>query len=107
MDHVFLNCGQMMRSTPELAPPSPPNFRATPADGHMTPADLKCTRQCTAVLRWNRVSNLEPSGPKAETLPIGTVALKGWMVKYPQKITSKQNFLALSEAILHHSQGLD
>ncbi|GBM58174.1 hypothetical protein AVEN_163941-1, partial [Araneus ventricosus] len=25
----------------------------------------------TADLQWNRVSNLEPSGPKAETLPLG------------------------------------
>ncbi|GBL53426.1 hypothetical protein AVEN_119991-1 [Araneus ventricosus] len=25
----------------------------------------------TADLQWNRVSNLEPSGPKAETIPLG------------------------------------
>ncbi|GBM65030.1 hypothetical protein AVEN_68951-1 [Araneus ventricosus] len=25
----------------------------------------------TADLQWNRVSSLEPSGPKAETLPLG------------------------------------
>ncbi|GBM65803.1 hypothetical protein AVEN_164692-1, partial [Araneus ventricosus] len=25
----------------------------------------------TADLQWNRVSNLEPSGPKVETLPLG------------------------------------
>ncbi|GBN51452.1 hypothetical protein AVEN_106231-1 [Araneus ventricosus] len=30
----------------------------------------------TAVLHWNRVSNLEPSGPKAETLPLGHRGLR-------------------------------
>ncbi|GBN01922.1 hypothetical protein AVEN_113794-1 [Araneus ventricosus] len=44
----------MTRTTPELAPPSP-SFQAP----------------YTADLRWSRVSNLERSGPKAETLPLG------------------------------------
>ncbi|GBN37845.1 hypothetical protein AVEN_256026-1 [Araneus ventricosus] len=30
----------------------------------------------TADLQWNRVSNLEPSGPKAETLPLGHSGLE-------------------------------
>ncbi|GBL83740.1 hypothetical protein AVEN_132648-1 [Araneus ventricosus] len=49
-----------------------PNFRTTPAGGHLAPADLTCTRATyTAVLRWNRVSNLKPSGPEVKTLPPG------------------------------------
>ncbi|GBN55509.1 hypothetical protein AVEN_119255-1 [Araneus ventricosus] len=60
----------MPRTTPELTPPSP-NFRTTPAGGRLTPTyDLACSRpKYTTELQWNRVSNLEPSGPKAETLP--------------------------------------
>ncbi|GBM54690.1 hypothetical protein AVEN_121566-1 [Araneus ventricosus] len=54
----------MTRTTPELAPPSP-NFHATRLT---TTYDLACNRPHT---QWNRVSNLEPSGPKAETLPLG------------------------------------
>ncbi|GBM49741.1 hypothetical protein AVEN_36359-1 [Araneus ventricosus] len=62
----------MTRTTPELAPPSP-NFHATPTGGRLaTTYDLACNRPHTrADLQWNRVSNLEPSGPKAETLPLG------------------------------------
>ncbi|GBM75303.1 hypothetical protein AVEN_201735-1, partial [Araneus ventricosus] len=34
--------------------------------------DLACLRPTnTADLRWNLVSNLEPSGSEAETLPLG------------------------------------
>ncbi|GBO01060.1 hypothetical protein AVEN_98152-1, partial [Araneus ventricosus] len=47
----------MTRTTPELAPPlQTPNVQQAPY---------------TADLQWNRVSDLEPSGPKAETLPLG------------------------------------
>ncbi|GBO15086.1 hypothetical protein AVEN_237407-1 [Araneus ventricosus] len=35
-DLVILNCGQMTRTTPDLAPPSP-NFRTTPAGGRLAP----------------------------------------------------------------------
>ncbi|GBL78705.1 hypothetical protein AVEN_65267-1 [Araneus ventricosus] len=59
----------MTRTTPELAHPNP-NSRTTPAGGHLAQTDLACTRPAyTVVLRWNRVSNLEPSGLEAETLP--------------------------------------
>ncbi|GBN59286.1 hypothetical protein AVEN_201964-1 [Araneus ventricosus] len=62
----------MTRTTPELAPPSP-NFHATPTGGRLTTTyDLTCNRPHTRrIFQWNRVSNLEPSGPKAETLPLG------------------------------------
>ncbi|GBM24716.1 hypothetical protein AVEN_254935-1 [Araneus ventricosus] len=34
--------------------------------------DLTCNRpRCAADLQWNRISNLEPSSPDAETLPLG------------------------------------
>ncbi|GBM64625.1 hypothetical protein AVEN_28226-1 [Araneus ventricosus] len=46
-DLVILNCGQMTRTTPELAPPSP-NFRATPTGGRLaTTYDLACNRPHT------------------------------------------------------------
>ncbi|GBN57575.1 hypothetical protein AVEN_17322-1, partial [Araneus ventricosus] len=46
-DLVILNQGQMTRTTPELAPPSP-NFRATPTGGRLvTTYDLSCRRPHT------------------------------------------------------------
>ncbi|GBL87887.1 hypothetical protein AVEN_192061-1 [Araneus ventricosus] len=46
--------------------------------------EFPCTQQCdlaeefrphhTTDLQWNRVSNLESSGPEAETLPLGSAA---------------------------------
>ncbi|GBM66184.1 hypothetical protein AVEN_246404-1 [Araneus ventricosus] len=46
-DLVILNLGQMTRTTPELAPPSP-NFHATPAGGRLTTTyDLACNRPHT------------------------------------------------------------
>ncbi|GBN29803.1 hypothetical protein AVEN_33460-1, partial [Araneus ventricosus] len=67
---VILNHCQMTRTTPELAPPS--NFCTTPEGGNLATTDLTCTRPAyTAVLQWNRVSNLEPSTPEVETLPPG------------------------------------
>ncbi|GBO30935.1 hypothetical protein AVEN_62394-1 [Araneus ventricosus] len=64
----------MTRTTPNLAPPSP-NFHATPTGGRLTTTcDLTCNRP--ADLQWNRVSNMEPSGPTAETLPLGHHVLK-------------------------------
>ncbi|GBM11268.1 hypothetical protein AVEN_267830-1 [Araneus ventricosus] len=48
------------------------NFRTTTGEGHLALTNLTCTRSAyTAVLWWNRVSNLEPSGHEAETLPPG------------------------------------
>ncbi|GBL76517.1 hypothetical protein AVEN_48812-1 [Araneus ventricosus] len=47
-----------------------PNFHATPTGGRLaTTRDLACPY--SADLQWKRVSNLELSGPKAETLPLG------------------------------------
>ncbi|GBO03030.1 hypothetical protein AVEN_202045-1, partial [Araneus ventricosus] len=47
-----------------------PSFRNTPTGGHLTLTDLACTRPAfTAVLWWNRVSKLEPSGIEVGTLP--------------------------------------
>ncbi|GBM18441.1 hypothetical protein AVEN_66808-1 [Araneus ventricosus] len=55
----------MTRTIPELALHSP-SFRATPAGGHLALTDLACTRPAyTAVLWWNRISNLEPSDHQA------------------------------------------
>ncbi|GBO16696.1 hypothetical protein AVEN_210478-1 [Araneus ventricosus] len=55
----------MTRTTPELAPPSP-NFHATPTGGRLTTTyDLACNRPHT-----RRIFS-GPSGPKAETLPLG------------------------------------
>ncbi|GBN63813.1 hypothetical protein AVEN_190365-1 [Araneus ventricosus] len=46
-DLVILNLGQMTRTTPELAPPSP-NFHATPTGGRLTTTfDLTCNRPHT------------------------------------------------------------
>ncbi|GBM12963.1 hypothetical protein AVEN_164013-1 [Araneus ventricosus] len=59
----------MTRATPELAPPSS-SFRTKPVGGHLEPTDLTCIGPAyTAVVRWNRVLNLEPSGPDVGTLP--------------------------------------
>ncbi|GBN15459.1 hypothetical protein AVEN_133020-1 [Araneus ventricosus] len=46
-----------------------PNFHTTPTEGRLaTTYDLTCSRTAyTADLQWNRVLNLEPSGPEAET----------------------------------------
>ncbi|GBN58597.1 hypothetical protein AVEN_259673-1 [Araneus ventricosus] len=59
----------MPRTTSELAFPFP-SFHTTPAAERL--CDLACTMPlCTADLQWNRVSNLQPSGSEAETLPVG------------------------------------
>ncbi|GBL96087.1 hypothetical protein AVEN_104325-1 [Araneus ventricosus] len=72
MDLAILNRCQMTRAAPEMVP-SFPNFHATPTGGRLaTTYDLACNRPHTRPDRQlNRVSNLEPSGPKAETLPLG------------------------------------
>ncbi|GBM00962.1 hypothetical protein AVEN_151413-1 [Araneus ventricosus] len=64
----------MMRTTPELALPSP-SFRTTPAAGRLAPtSDLTCNRPTyTADLQWNRVSNL---GPRSQDLTTRVRCLK-------------------------------
>ncbi|GBN58749.1 hypothetical protein AVEN_17161-1 [Araneus ventricosus] len=53
------------------ATPSP-NFRTTPAGGYLPSTNLTCTRHASKeVLPWNRVSNLEHTGPETETLSPG------------------------------------
>ncbi|GBM63961.1 hypothetical protein AVEN_17547-1 [Araneus ventricosus] len=62
----------MTRTTPELAPPSP-NFHATPTGGRLTTTyDLACNRPHTRRI-FNGIGSRawSPSGPKAETLPLG------------------------------------
>ncbi|GBL97337.1 hypothetical protein AVEN_128691-1 [Araneus ventricosus] len=59
----------MMRTTPELAPPSP-NFHATPAGGRSaTTYDL--AGPLHGSLRWSRSRAWSPPAPKAGTLPLG------------------------------------
>ncbi|GBN93906.1 hypothetical protein AVEN_30295-1 [Araneus ventricosus] len=61
----------MTRMTPEPALPSS-SFPTTPAGGGLVVTDLTSTRPAyTAVIRWNQVSNLEPSSFEVETLPPG------------------------------------
>ncbi|GBO37961.1 hypothetical protein AVEN_178563-1, partial [Araneus ventricosus] len=65
----------MTRTTPELAPPSP-NFPTTPAGRRFTHMyDLVQQAQYMTDLKWNLVSNLEPSGYEADTLPLGHCGL--------------------------------
>ncbi|GBN80518.1 hypothetical protein AVEN_129946-1 [Araneus ventricosus] len=61
----------MPRTTPELALLL--NLRTTPAGGYFaTTYDLACNRPTyTADPHWNRVSNLESSGPETMILPLG------------------------------------
>ncbi|GBO25598.1 hypothetical protein AVEN_198829-1 [Araneus ventricosus] len=49
-----------------------PNFGITPAGRHLAPMyDLMCNKpKYTTDLQWNQISNLEPSGPKDETLQL-------------------------------------
>ncbi|GBN22012.1 hypothetical protein AVEN_128667-1, partial [Araneus ventricosus] len=61
----------MTRTTPELAPPlqacAPHRLETF---GHYAWFSVQGV-PCTADLRWSRVLGLEPSVPKAETLPLG------------------------------------
>ncbi|GBN60915.1 hypothetical protein AVEN_66634-1 [Araneus ventricosus] len=53
---------------------NPPNFRKTPTGERFGSStyDLTSNRSTYMMdLQWNRVSNQEPSGPAAETLPLG------------------------------------
>ncbi|GBL73446.1 hypothetical protein AVEN_159450-1 [Araneus ventricosus] len=61
----------MTRTTPDLTPCSL-DFRAYQLEDVWPPAyDLACRPTYTADLRWNRLSNLEPSGVEGESLPLG------------------------------------
>ncbi|GFT06470.1 uncharacterized protein TNCV_3356031 [Trichonephila clavipes] len=68
-DHVILNHGQVTRTTPELAPPSP-NYHTTPTGGRLsnerfnvhrcpTQRDFSGTR-LELMTRWPRVRYLDP-----------------------------------------------
>ncbi|GBO15269.1 hypothetical protein AVEN_273561-1 [Araneus ventricosus] len=56
----------MTRTTPELAPLQTSTTPHQREDALTTTQDLACKVPYTADLQWNRVPNLEPSGPKAE-----------------------------------------
>ncbi|GBM65487.1 hypothetical protein AVEN_223584-1 [Araneus ventricosus] len=52
---------------------SPPNLHTTPTEEHLVPTDLKCIMpEDTAVLRRNRISNMEPFVPKLKPCPQAT-----------------------------------
>ncbi|GBM21723.1 hypothetical protein AVEN_118259-1 [Araneus ventricosus] len=75
----------MRRTTPAPAS-SFPNFRAAFSKGHLTRTDIMCTRPAyTAVLRSYRVSNLQPSGPDAQTLPPGHRGPNRWTFAMEEK----------------------
>ncbi|GBO43083.1 hypothetical protein AVEN_211791-1 [Araneus ventricosus] len=62
----------MTRTAPELAPPfqtSAPHQREDYVWFNVQQA------QYMTLLQWNRVSNLEPTGPKSDTLPLGNRGL--------------------------------
>ncbi|GBM80351.1 hypothetical protein AVEN_171870-1 [Araneus ventricosus] len=49
-----------------------PSFHTAPAGGHLTTTfDLTCNRPHGVGIQGNRVSNVEPFSPQAETLPQG------------------------------------
>ncbi|GBM78946.1 hypothetical protein AVEN_40510-1 [Araneus ventricosus] len=74
-DLVILNLGQMTRTTPDLVPSLQSSVPHQREDVSPPTYDLACKQaQYTTDLRWNQVWNLKPSGPKAQTLPLGTAA---------------------------------
>ncbi|GBN45245.1 hypothetical protein AVEN_250997-1 [Araneus ventricosus] len=82
----------MTRTTPVPASPFP-NFRAPSSYGHLTRTDIMCTRPAnTAVLQANRVSNLQPSGPDAETSPPGHRGPNRWTFAMEEKQRVMNNF---------------
>ncbi|GBM46773.1 hypothetical protein AVEN_6054-1 [Araneus ventricosus] len=80
MDLVFLNRGQMTRTTPVMASPSP-NFRATPMGGHLaTTYDLTCNRPHTR--RIFSGIGFRTCDPPVPTLPLGHLSLatpRSWL----------------------------
>ncbi|GBM28178.1 hypothetical protein AVEN_172671-1 [Araneus ventricosus] len=75
MDLVILNRSQMMRTTPELAPPSP-SFHTTPTGGRLaTTYDLACNRSHTRRFFngcWDRI--WDPQAPKPRPYQQATAA---------------------------------
>ncbi|GBM83546.1 hypothetical protein AVEN_272014-1 [Araneus ventricosus] len=68
-----------------------PNFRTIPTGGHLALTDLECTRPTyMAILRWNRVSILAPSGSEVETLPPGHRGPKNCLRGKKEKIQTKE-----------------
>ncbi|GBN98974.1 hypothetical protein AVEN_44470-1 [Araneus ventricosus] len=61
----------MARTTPELAPPLQTSTPHQREDAWPPLMIQSGAGPYSADLQWNRVSSLEPSGPKAETLPLG------------------------------------
>ncbi|GBM37989.1 hypothetical protein AVEN_171171-1 [Araneus ventricosus] len=62
----------MTRATPEIPPPLQTSTLHQQEDVWPPTYDLACSGPAyTADLQWNRVSSLEPSDPKAATLPLG------------------------------------
>ncbi|GBO28147.1 hypothetical protein AVEN_61808-1, partial [Araneus ventricosus] len=62
----------MTRTTSGLATPLQTSAPHQREDACTPTYDLKCIMpKYTADLQWNRVSNMEPSGPEAEILPLG------------------------------------
>ncbi|GBM03174.1 hypothetical protein AVEN_70594-1 [Araneus ventricosus] len=63
----------MTRTTPELTSPSkPPNHTNRRKFGHNVGSNVHRPTYMTD-LKWNRISNLEPSYPKAEILPLSSI----------------------------------
>ncbi|GBM78127.1 hypothetical protein AVEN_17051-1 [Araneus ventricosus] len=84
MDLVILNHGQMMRTAPELAPPSP-NFHATATGERLeSTSDLVCKGP---IHGGSSVElGFELSGPKVETLPLGHRCLMYVVIRKYNKI---------------------
>ncbi|GBM53709.1 hypothetical protein AVEN_56407-1 [Araneus ventricosus] len=88
----------MMRTTPELVPPSP-NFRTTPVRGHLAHTDLTCTTPAyTAVLRWNWFRTGNPPAPMSRPYhqghhgPIKTLEnFVSWHFSFKLKICTSNN----------------
>ncbi|GBN89371.1 hypothetical protein AVEN_139948-1 [Araneus ventricosus] len=62
----------MAKTTPKLSPP----LQTSIPHQHLAPCKIYHARTpYMADFLWIRVSNLEPSGPEAETLPLGHLCL--------------------------------
>ncbi|GBL95168.1 hypothetical protein AVEN_253507-1 [Araneus ventricosus] len=68
MDLAILNRGQMTKTTPKLAAPFQ-GFAAQRREG-FGPLYMIWRAAGPIHAKWNRVSNLEHSGPEAESLPL-------------------------------------
>ncbi|GBM32447.1 hypothetical protein AVEN_136026-1 [Araneus ventricosus] len=71
-DLTILNRGQMTRATTELAPLLQSSGSHQREGVWPSTYDLRYSKPAyTNYLQWNRVSDMEPSDPKAEILPLG------------------------------------